>query len=99
VGDSYYCVPKIRNFAAVDSLAPPFLAFSMTVSPYHPTVVSGLVKILDAIQKEKILVFVVPKEIEATFKKQKYLTVDKKIMQKLPKYIKDIRQAVMAIEF
>ncbi len=99
VGDSDYCVPKIRNFAAVDSLAPPCLAFSMTVSLDHPTVASGLLKILDAIQKGNVLVFVVPKEIETAFKKQNYLTVDKKIMQKLPIQIKNIRQAVMAIEF
>ncbi len=98
-GKSDYSVPKIKNFAAVDSLAYPYLAFSMTVSSHHPTVASGLLKILPAIQEHNILVFVVPKDIEATFKEQKYLTVGKKIMQKLPEQIKRIRQAVMAIEF
>jgi hypothetical protein len=99
VGENVYGVPKIKNFAAVDSLAAPDLAFSMTVSLDHPTVASGLLKILPAIQQSNILVFVVPKEIAATFKKQNYLRVDKKVMEKIPFSIQKIRQAVMAIEF
>ena len=99
IGETDYGVPRIKNFAAVDSLAAPYLAYSMTVSSDHPTVASGLLKILPSIVKKNCLVFVVPKEIEATFKKQNYLTGDKKIMQNLPKDIKKIRQAVMAIEF
>jgi hypothetical protein len=96
---SYYAVPKIRNFAAVDSLAAPYLAFSMTVSSDHPTVASGLLNILPAVQDRPILVFVVPQEIEATFKEQKYWTRDKKIMTRVPEEIKRIRQAVTAVEF
>lgn len=99
LGENVYGVPKIKNFAAVDSLAAPDLAFSMTVSLDHPTVASGLLKILPAIQRRNILVFVVPSEIAAAFKKQNYLRVDKKVMEKLPPSIKEIRQAVMAIKF
>jgi hypothetical protein len=99
IGNSDYAVPKIRNFAAVDSLAAPYLAFSMTVSTDHPTVAAGLLNILPQIQKNKTLVFVVPREIEEKFEKQQYLTRGKKIMQKLPQEIRNIRQAVMAIEF
>jgi hypothetical protein len=99
VGEKVYGVPKIKNFAAVDSLAAPDLAFSMTVSLNHPTVASGLQKILPVIERRKLLVFVVPKEIAATFKKQSYLQVDKKVMEKIPVSIQNIRQAVMAIEF
>ncbi len=65
---SDYAVPKIRNFAAVDSLTAPYLAFSMTVSSDHPTVASGLLNILPALQDRPILVFVVPQEIEVTFR-------------------------------
>jgi len=99
VGESVYGIPKIKNFAAVDSLAAPDLAFSMTVSLDHPTVASGLLKILPAIPRSSILVFVVPREIAATFKKQNYLRVDKKVMGKIPVGILNIRQAVTAIEF
>lgn len=99
IGKEDYAIPKSKTFAAVDSLAAPHLAFQMTVSSVHPIVASGLLKILPAIEKEKILVFVVPKEIEGAFEKQQYLTVGKKIMQNVPKAILEIRQAVMAIEF
>ena len=99
VGDSVYAVPKIRNFAAVDSLAAPYVAFSMTVSSDHPTVASGLLKILPFIQEKRTLVFVVPRDIEATFQKQKYLTCARKVMQNVPKDVGMMRQAVIAIEF
>jgi hypothetical protein len=99
IRNSDYAVPKIRNFAAVDSLAAPCLAFSMTVSTDHPSVATGLLNILPYIQKDKTLVFVVPREIEEKFEEQKYLTRGKKIMQKVPQEIRTIRQAVMAIEF
>ena len=99
VGEKVYGVPKIKNFAAVDSLAAPYLAFSMTVSSDHPTVASGLLNILPAVQDRPILVFVVPQEIEATFKEQKYWARDKKIMTRVPEEIKRIRQAVTAVEF
>jgi hypothetical protein len=99
IRNSDYAVPKIRNFAAVDSLAAPCLAFSMTVSTDHPSVATGLLNILPYIQKDKTLVFVVPREIEEKFEEQKYLTRGKKIMQKVPQEIRTIRQAVMAIDF
>jgi hypothetical protein len=82
----------------VDSLAYPYLAFSMTVSSHHPTVASGLLRILPVIDQGSILVFVVPREIEADFKKQNYLTLAKTTMQRVPEKIQKIRQAVMAID-
>lgn len=99
IGKSDYAVPKIRNFAAVDSLAAPYVAFSMTVSSDHPTVASGLLKILPSIQEKNTLVFVVPRDIEATFKEQGYLTCARHTMQNVPKEIKRMRQAVIAIDF
>jgi hypothetical protein len=71
----------------------------MTVSTDHPSVATGLLNILPYIQKDKTLVFVVPREIEEKFEEQKYLTRGKKIMQKVPQEIRTIRQAVMAIDF
>jgi hypothetical protein len=98
IGKQDYAIPKAKNFAAVDSVAAPYLAFSMTVSSHHPTVASGLLRILPVIDQGRILVFVVPREIEADFKKQNYLTLAKTTMQRVPEKIQKIRQAVMAID-
>jgi hypothetical protein len=43
---SDYGVPNTKNFAAVDSVAFPNLAFSMTISYIHPTVSTGLRKLM-----------------------------------------------------
>lgn len=99
-----YGVPKSKNFAAVDSVAFPNVAFSMTISEHHPTVCTGLLKLMESMAKANchldLLVFVVPSAIAGKFKKQKYLNAARKAyLTRLPPKVKDLQQAVLGIDY
>jgi hypothetical protein len=101
---SDYGVPNTQNFAAVDSVAFPNLAFSMTISHIHPTVSTGLRKLMakmaEGNNKLEYLVFVVPNNMARDFKKQKYWnTAKKQYLQRLPAEIQSLKQAVLGVEY
>jgi DNA polymerase III delta prime subunit len=101
---SDYGVPNTQNFAAVDSVAFPNLAFSMTISHIHPTVSTGLRKLMakmaEGNNKLEYLVFVVPNHMARDFKKQKYWnTAKKQYLQRLPAEIQSLKQAVLGVEY
>ncbi len=102
---SDYGKPRVKNFAAVDSLVLPNVAFSMTVSCHHPTKAVPFKKVLKSMKDMghavSLLVFVVPNSSVHEFQEQNYLNAKgKKILeQDLDSSIKCIRQAVFAINY
>jgi hypothetical protein len=102
--NSHYGVPNAKNFAAVDSVALPNVVFSMTTSYTHPTVSSGLRKLMGKMAEQggtlEYLVFVVPNHVAANFKKQNYWNISRKqYLKVLPAEIKGLQQAVWGVEY
>lgn len=98
VTDDQYGVPQARNLAAVDSIAPPRLAFQMTTNSDHGLNVAGLQRAVAAMPGLEAVIFVVPDFILATFPTQSYRTTNNKVFQKpLPNEVRDIKVLVYGI--
>ena len=91
-----YFRPKIMNAAAIDSMMWPNLFFQFTVSRRHPIKLNHLNQVMRATRchkKEAILMFVVPQSLFRSFRSQRYIGSDGKVVDPPSK----VRQAVLAI--
>eukprot|EP00657_Telonema_sp_P-1_P003190 TRINITY_DN1772_c0_g1_i3.p1 TRINITY_DN1772_c0_g1~~TRINITY_DN1772_c0_g1_i3.p1 ORF type:complete len:123 (+),score=28.70 TRINITY_DN1772_c0_g1_i3:274-642(+) len=66
-----YGIPKARNFAVLDSVAPPN-AYQMTVSLLHNCAAKQSAEMVDAGYEK--LIFVVPDDNASKFKRQSFVT-------------------------
>jgi hypothetical protein len=94
-----YYVPLAANFAAVDALTTD-AGLQFTVIPIHPLkgvqTINDLAKLY--VGDELPIVFVVPAEIETTFKKQKIVTADGKTPKSMPRVKQYVAGLALGIE-
>jgi len=77
--DSYF-QPNQKNFGAIDAFIKPNLFFQMTVSNNHSIDYKSLLEALEATgAKDPMFIFVVPRDVFPTLKKQNY-TNGKKVV-------------------
>jgi len=98
VGASEYGIPTSRTFAAVDSIAPPKIAFQMTLSRNHGISLTGVQKLQASLPTFESLVFVVPSEIRRNFNKQPFTTTKGQVAVRIPNRLRDLQQFVFGLD-
>ena len=98
--DQYFRLDN-KNFPSIDSIIAPQYLFQMTISMDHPIKLIGLKKVYHKLSNtdEIDFYFVVPAQLYAGFKKQKYTTTDKNDARRMPLWIKNrVKQYALKID-
>ncbi|KAF9539022.1 hypothetical protein EC957_005851 [Mortierella hygrophila] len=98
-------IPKICNHAYVDLLLAPRDMFQITVSKTHPIKGLPLKNLIICLRKaswipsdDPRLIFVVPSQVYADFKKQEYLNSDGKVYINVPQELQQLKQYALKID-